>query len=107
MLSGRYGDFRFMGGKREPLCATGESFATTDPVLASQLFAARMASLSDGNKASTAVSKRHGVISRAVEHYLSLRRKSSRATAAWLDQTEGFLERAVTFFGTERHLRTI
>jgi len=43
-----WGDFREYAaqlGKREPLVAPGESRATTDPVLAQSLFAARLAEL--------------------------------------------------------------
>ena len=51
-----WGDFReyaAQGGKREPLVASGESRATTDPVLAQSLFAARLGELASARENET------------------------------------------------------
>lgn len=103
-----YGDFRFLGGKREPLCPPGESFATTSEVDAARLYAVRLADLSEGTgRASPVTVKRHGTMARAVTQYVEHRRAGSKATPNWLNQTANFLGRAVAFFGADRQLRTI
>ena len=101
-----WGDFRFLGGKREPLCAPGESFATTSEVEAASLYATRLAELSTGVPA-TDNAKRQGTMSYAVADYVRHRRAGSKATANWLRQSEIFLGRAVAYFGPDRRLRAI
>ncbi|MCA9312003.1 MAG: hypothetical protein KDA21_12400, partial [Phycisphaerales bacterium] len=100
-----YGDFRGLpGGRREPLCRPGTRRATSDPVEAQALFAARLRELADGVH-----ERRDGriTIAEAVRHYLDHRRRQSRVTSAWLDATEGMLGRAVRHFGARRPLASI
>ncbi|MDX2206032.1 MAG: site-specific integrase [Gemmatimonadales bacterium] len=95
-----YGDFRPIGGK-EPLKAEGERFATTDPMLAQVLFGERLKAIRAGVATSPRARPR-GELAKLAAQYVLTRRSGSRATAAWLDQTETFLGRAVEYFGADR-----
>lgn len=100
-----YGDFRGMpGGRREPLRPAGSTRATSDPVEAQALFAARLRALTDG---AGDRSDRRTSLGEAVWGYLDHRRRQSRVTPAWLDATEGMLGRAVRHFGPRRVLASI
>src|ERR1017187_3004386 len=102
-----WGDFRFLGGKQEPLRAAGEQFATTDPVIAAQVFAARLTELTDGIGCGPGAARRRGTIARGVIEYLLQVRAGSQATTSWLDQVGICLQRAVAFFGADRQLGAI
>ncbi|MGH7582349.1 MAG: tyrosine-type recombinase/integrase [Gemmatimonadales bacterium] len=102
-----YGDFRFLGAGQEPLVAPGEKFATTDPVTASQLYATRLAVLSDGSTPRPIAAKRQGSISATVTEFFAHRRKHIAVTEAWIANQEIMLGRAVRFFGADREMRNI
>ncbi len=95
-------DFTDVGGKREALVPAGARFATTDPDLAASLVVRRLAQLAQRRK-------RNGVdtLARYARDYLIAKKLSGQVTDAWLAACEGFLRRAVAFFGTDRPLEEI
>lgn len=106
-----YGDFRDyadVGGKREPLVPPGEQLATTDPDVAIHLALSRLQELE-------AARKRRALTGHAdvpglgpyCRDYLVAKKRAGRVTDSWLAACQGFLERAVAFFGTDRPLDAV
>lgn len=104
-----YGDFRGLpDGGREPLAAPGTSTATTDPVLAQELFARRLRELTaEGSGTGRSLADRGITIGAAVGRYLDHRRRQGRVTPEWIVATENMLGRAVAFFGPTKALASI
>jgi integrase len=106
-----WGDFRefaAQGGKREPLAAPGESRATTDPVVAQTIFAARLAELADARENATVVPiRRKPGLAEAVKEHIAAKEREGVVTADWVECAGVFLGRAVAFFGAERRLGSI
>jgi hypothetical protein len=102
-------DYSAVGGGREPLIAPGERFATTDPDVATQLAAERLAELETARRGRAfhggrAVETQLGAFARL---HLIAKKKSGKFTDQWLESSELFLQRAVAYFGRERELDTI
>lgn len=103
-----YGDFRDLGGGREPLIPAGEKLATTDPDVAEKLAAARVTEL-DAVRRGRAL---HGrgrstpLAAYAAEH-LTKKARAAKVTRDWIAQHELFLRRAVEYFGADRDLESI
>src|SRR2546429_2370971 len=103
-----YADLRVYGGKREPLVAPGEELATTDPIIAQQLFTDRLKQLD----AATRDRVLHGITRRvtletyAAEH-LTAKIASGKVTADQVAANEHCLERAVAHFGADRQLTEV
>ena len=107
-----WGDFReyaAQGGKREPLVVPGESRATTDPVTAQTLFAARLAELAAAreNDARAEPVRKKPTIAEVVKEHLDARGRERGVTPGWIEATGVFLGRAVSYFGAERRLGAI
>lgn len=101
-------DFREVGGKLEPLIAPGERFATTDPDVATQLAAERLAELETARRnrafhGGRAVETQLGAFARL---HLIAKKKSGKFTDTWLSSSQLYLERAVSYFGSNRELDT-
>ena len=96
-------------GRLEPLVAPGERFATTDPDVATRLAAQRLQEIETARRrrafhGGRAVETQLGAFARL---HLIAKKKSGKFTDSWLESAELFLERAVTYFGSERELDTI
>jgi hypothetical protein len=102
-------DYREVGGKLEPLMASGERLATTDPDVATRLASERLGELEAARRRRAF----HG--GRAVEtelaafarFHLIAKKKAGNVTDSWLELAELYLERAVAYFGGDRELDTI
>lgn len=102
-------DYADVGGTREPLIASGESFATMDPDLAAHLAAERLAKLQSARE------RRAFAGGRAVETqldafarlHLAAKQRSGKITDERLAIAGLALERAITYFGRERELGQI
>nr|MBA2302182.1 site-specific integrase [Acidobacteriota bacterium] len=102
-------DYAEVGGGREPLIASGERFATTDPDVATQLAAARLTELETARRrrafhGGRAVETQLGAFA---QRHLVAKKKGGKVTDEWLELVELALERAVAFFGAERELDTL
>lgn len=107
-----WGDFREFvrwGGKREPLCALGETRGTMDRVLAQEIFAKRLRELDEArenDKIAAPVKKRPG-LSQAVAEHLAAKSRLGNVGDMWIQSAGIFLGRAIDHFGPERRLATI
>jgi integrase len=106
--SRRWGDFRDyadVGGRREPLILLGERLATSDPDLAGTLARQRLSELRAlrDRKRETGRQAAPTLAAFALEHLIA-KRRAGKVTDGWIAATEGFLRRAVEFFGAEREL---
>ena len=84
-------------------------FATTDPDVATQLAAERLAELEDARRhrafhGGRAVETQLGAFARL---HLIAKKKSGKFTDTWLSSSQLYLERAVSYFGSNRELDTI
>jgi len=101
-------DYRDVGGRREPLMAPGEAFATTDPDVATRLAGERLTELEAARRRRAF----HGdtaapALADFARLHLIAKKRAGTVTDAWLDATQQFLARAIAFFGVERELDTI
>jgi integrase len=101
-------DYADVGGGREPLAPLGQRLATTDPDTAEALAVARLAEL----KAIRRRREERGEpeapqLAMFARDHLVAKKKAAQVTNGWLAATEGFLRRAVAFFGSDRELDTI
>ena len=105
---GDFRDYADAGGGREPLVPPDQKLATTDPDSAETIAVARLAELKAlrrrREERGGADAPQLAVFAR--DHLLA-KKKAGKVTDGWLAATEGFLRRAVTFFGSDRHLDTI
>jgi integrase len=107
-LWGDFRDFADAGGHREPLIPDGQHLATNDSDLASTLAAQRLNELKalrerrsqTGHPAAPAL----GAFAR---DHLVAKKRAGKVTDGWIAATEGFLRRAVAFFGADRELDEI
>jgi len=106
---GRYwGDFRALGGKREPLVPPGEAVATTDPDVAEVLAADRIKELRTSSRNRVLLGFEGPTpLEPYASRHLVLKSKSSRVTRSHVSELETRLRRAVEFFGADRDLSTI
>jgi integrase len=89
--------------------APGERSATTDPDVATRLASVRLQELETARRrrafhSGRAVEAQLGAFARL---HLIAKKKAGKVTDTWLESTELFLERAVSYFGAERELDTI
>jgi hypothetical protein len=105
---GDFRDYADAGGRREPLIADGERLATTDADMAEALAVARLGELRQARQRrhETGRSQVHTLPTVAREHLIA-KKKVGKVTDGWIAATEGFLRRAVEFFGTDRTLDNI
>ena len=103
-----YGDFRTYGGKQEALIGAGEALATTDPVIAQQLFSDRLRQIQEQkrNKQLLGV-RRVAALQEYASSHLVKKAKTGRVTDASIAANEKFLTLAVEFFGAERDVASI
>ncbi len=104
-----YGDFRNVGGGREPLVGPGDTLATTDPVIAETLAAERLAVLHKGRQ-DRVTTKRKGkaILGEFVALHLIETATSGTFSESWLADTERMLSTiAIEHFGADRDLATI
>lgn len=103
-----YADFRDMGGGREALIAEGDTRATTDPVIAETLVAARLAELQERkrDRVLTGIQERAS-LKTFVAHHLVQKAKAGKVTETHLANSERILRLAIEHFGDERDLASI
>ncbi len=103
-----YADLRAHGGRREPLVARGEKLATADPVVAEALLGDRLKQLEAERRGRNVLGLAYSATLEtfAAEH-LEAKAKAGKTTDRWLESSERFLARAVTFFGSTRELMAI
>jgi len=103
-----WGDFRALGGRREPLVPPGERVATTDRDIAEVLAAERLKQLEQAsrNRVLLGIEGPAHLAEYASQH-LVLKARSGEVTRSHVAELETRLQRAVDFFGTERDLATI
>lgn len=101
-----YGDFRGLGGGREPLVPDDQTKATTDRDVAEYLAKARARELElqARRRSGVAVSVTLGPF--AADH-LVRKARGEKVSVGWLERTETRLARAIKFFGEDRALDTI
>ena len=94
-----YGDFRALGGKREPLKVKGEKLATTDRRIAETLLGDRVKALERKrvNRVLLGVEELAELQDYASRH-LKLKKKSGRFTDRSIAQLETQLTRACEYF---------
>jgi integrase len=105
---GDFRDYADAGGRREPLIATGEKLATEDPDVADGLVVARLAQLRQARqrRRETGRPLSHALAAQTREHLIA-KKRAGKVTDGWIAATEGFLRRAVEFFGADRELEDI
>jgi integrase len=102
-------DYADVGGRREPLVASGERAATTDPDVATQLAAERLQELETARRqrafhGGRAVETQLGAFARL---HLIAKKKAGKVTDEWLALAELSLNRAIAYFGAEREMDTL
>ena len=107
-----WGDFREwarQGGKREPLVAPGQTRATSDPIVAQELFAKRLRELGEARENDTTAEpvRKKPTIAEVVKEHIAAREKDGHVTEGWVEAGGVFLGRAVAFFGEARRLGAI
>lgn len=103
-----WGDFRALGGKREPLVPPSESAATTDRLIAEKLLADRLSQLQQArrNKVLLGVES-DATLAEFASRHLVLKKKSGLVTDGHLAETERRLKRACDYFGAGRELSSL
>lgn len=103
-----YGDFRDLGGRREPLVPRGEKLATTDPDIADKLASDRVTQLEARRRAKTILGlEDQASLGPYAQHHLEQKALAGKVTDKTLGTAERHLEKAVEFFGTDRLLDSI
>lgn len=103
-----WGDFRSLGGKREPLIPNGESLATADADVAEKLAGDRIAQLEASRRSSALLgTKRQARLREFAAEHLIIKAESGKFAAAYLASVEQHYERACDFFGQGRDLTSI
>ncbi len=103
-----WGDFRALGGRREPLIPPGERVATTDRDLAEVLAAERIKQLAQASRNRLLLGiEAPAHLAEYASHHLVLKARSGKVTEGHISELQTRLERAVDFFGTDRDLATI
>ncbi len=99
-------DFDNVGGGREALKADGERGATTDEIVAEILVARRLEEL-DALRNGRAIhgDEKHATLAQFARQHLIAKAEEGAVTDSWLEATEGFLSRALEFWGAQRDLR--
>ena len=105
---GDFRDFADVGGGREPLVPKGQKLATFDPDTAQALAVVRLTELKRIRRRREEGGAHDAPqLAAFARDHLIAKKKAGKVTVGWLAATEGFLRRALEFFGSERHLDTI
>ncbi len=103
-----WGDFRALGGRREPLVPPGERLATTDRDLAEVLAAERIKQLAQTSRNRLLLGiEAPADLGDYASRHLVLKAQSGKVTRSHVAGMEMRLQRAVDFFGADRDLATI
>lgn len=103
-----YGDFRDLGGGREALIPPGETRATTDVDVATELAAQRVKELEGSRRGNHLLGVRGQTTLRAfAAHHLVQKAKAGRSVDRWLEQHEAKLRAACDYFGEERDVLSV
>lgn len=100
-----YGDFRDLGGKREPLRAPGEKLATTDPDIAASLASNRVKELEGQARRRTLLGiEKETTLAAFAAYHLEKKAKARKVSDNHLEESERRLETAISFLGGDRDL---
>ncbi len=103
-----YGDFRDLGGKREPLIPSGETLATTDLDVANGLIDKRVKQLEHARRTGHLLGMgEQRSLAEFAGYHLTEKAKAGNVTEEWLQMSQKQLENAIAFFGAERDLGSI
>jgi integrase len=102
-----YGDFRDLGHGRIPLVPEGDKRATTDPVLAEQIAAKKLAEMMAGKRDKEAGKREPCSLKQYAAYHLVCKAKSGKYSELWLEDSERMLNVAVEHFGADRDIATI
>jgi integrase len=100
-------DFSDAGGRREALVPAGESAATTDPREAEMVMARRLEELRALRQGKHVEHHEQMALGELARQHLITTKEAQEVTDEWIDATEGFLRRAVEFFGADRQVTSI
>jgi integrase len=100
-------DFRDVGGSRETLVAPRDTAATTNPREAESLMARRLEELKALRQGDHIERHEPMALADLVRIHLITTREAQEVTDDWIEATEGFLRRAVDFFGADRQVTSI
>jgi integrase len=103
-----WGDFRALGGKREPLVAPGDVVATTDPEVADALVLDRVRELQQRHRSRVLLGiEEPAPLGTYASRHLVKKKKSKRFTESHMTQVETHLRRACEYFDAGRDLASI
>ena len=104
-----YGDFRGVGGGREPLSEPGSTWGTKDEEIAETLFLKRLNKLQDEKRGKLGVQKkdRSTTFSELALHHLSKKHQADKTSYSHMRNLEQRLAVAIEYFGESRDPRTI
>ena len=101
-------DYADVGGRQEPLVASGEKLATRDPDVAQALATARLRELEHRRRDHGLHGRRaRATLADFAAHHLVEKKQAGKVTDGWLELAEGFLRRVVDFLGVDRELESI
>ncbi len=100
-----WGDFRAFGGKQEPLIPPGDKRATTDAIIARQLYAERAKQYQQRRRNRVLLGvERTATLAEFAREHLIAKAKAGKVTDTWLESIEGHLRAAIECLGAEREL---
>jgi len=104
-----YGDFRGVGGGREPLAEPGAKWGTKDKEIAKVLFLQRLTQLQDEKRGKLGVERkdRSTTFAELVQHHLLKKNEAGKTSYSHMDHLEQRLGVAMAYFGEDRDPRTI
>lgn len=103
-----WGDFRDIGGSREPLIPKDQLYATSDPDIAAKLASDRVTELEQRKRNRSILGvDRTSTLADFSRYHLERKAESSEVTTRWIEESEQRLKRAIEFFGSGRELHSI
>ena len=104
-----YGDFRGVGGGREPLAEPGATWGTKDEEIADVIFLRRLTELQDKKRGKLGVEKkdRSTTFAELVQHHLLKKNRANDTSYSHMRNLEQRLAVAIEYFGEDRDPRTI
>ncbi len=103
-----YGDFRGVGGGREPLAEPGSTWGTKDEEIAEVIFLKRLTELQDEKRGKLGAKRdRSTTLAELVQHHLLKKNAAGKTSYSHMRNLEQRLVAAIAHFGEGRDPRTI
>ena len=104
-----YGDFRGVGGGREPLAEPGSTWGTKDEEIAEVIFLKRLIELQDEKRGKLGAKRkdRSTTFAKLVQHHLLKKNQAGETSYSHMRNLEQRLDAAIEYFGEGRDPRTI